>query len=264
LARSEVYKCGKMENRQQILAELSGISPFMAEMELKNPFTIPAGYFDILAAAIMEKIQMGDVLMPSLVNTNAYQVPLGYFEGLPGDIISKIKQATASANEVRAELEEIAPLLNTVSRQEVYSVPVGYFGQTNFISSALPEKKTATIVHMKKARRWMQYAAAALVAGVLVTGAFLYTDTNSYVGYEKYDHLDVPSELNKVSEDELVTYLNNPEHFVVTAPESTITANEDALSDVKNNLQQLSDEELDQYLKENTEPAEVTAPAKNS
>jgi len=264
LARSEVYKCGKMENRQQILAELNGISPFMAEMELKNPFTVPVGYFDVLAAAIIQKIQIEDMVMPGLVNTNAYQVPLGYFEGLPSDILSKIKQATASANEVRAELEEVAPLLNTISRQEVYNVPAGYFDQTNFIPSSLNEKKEAKIVRLKTARRWMQYAAVAVVAGVLVTGAFLYTDTNSYLEYEKYDHLDVPSELNKVSEDELVKYLDNPEHFVISSPESTISAGEAVLSDVKNNLQQLSDEELDQYLKENAEPAEVAVPVKNN
>ena len=249
-----------MENRQQIVTELSSISPFMAEMELKNPFTIPSGYFNSLTAAIMEEIQMEDMLMPGLVNTNRYQVPSDYFKGLPANILSKIK----AADEVRAELEETAPLLNTISRQEVYRVPVGYFDKTNFVSLAVNEKKETTIVRLKTARRWMQYAAAAVVAGVLITGAFLYTDTNHYREYEKYDHLDVPSELNKLSDDELVKYLNNTEHLVVSAPESTISAPEEALRDVKNNLQQLSDEELDQYLKENAEPAEVAVPAKNN
>ena len=251
-----------MENRHQISAEINGISPFMATMEFINPFTIPAGYFETLPPVILEKIQMKDRLLPRLENTNAYQVPLGYFEELPGNILSGIKQAAAAANEVRAELEEIVPLLNTISKQEVYSVPAGYFNQTNFVSSVLNKKKEAKIVRLKMARRWMQFAAAAVVTGVLVTGAFLYTDNNSYTGYEKYDHLDLPAALNKVSENDLVTYLNNPDHFVSTAPELTVSTGEEGMNNMKNNLHLLSDEELDQYLKENAENTELTVPAK--
>lgn len=258
-----VNKCGKMENRHQISAELNGISPFMAEMELINPFAIPAGYFETLPRAIIEKILREEVLIPGFANNNAYQVTMGYFEGLPGNILSKIKQIAATKNEVRAELEGIAPLLNTVIKKEVFSVPAGYFDQANFVSSAVNEKKEAKIVHLKITRRWMQYAAVAMVAGVLVTNAFLFTDTNSYLEYAKYDRLDLPSELNKVSEDELVKYLNYPEHFVIATPGSTISESEEALSDVKNNLHLLSDEELDKYLKESAETSYAPVSEKN-
>lgn len=259
-----VNKCDKMEERQQILAELSSISPFMERIELINPFTVPAGYFDVLANAIIKRIHAADDLMPALVNTNAYQVPSGYFDGLANDILSKVKQPNTTSNEIKAELEEIAPLLNMISKEEIYNVPIGYFEQGQCISSVVRQKKEAGVVRLKTARRWMQYAAAAVVAGILVTGAFLFTDNNSYLEYEKFNHLDVSSGLNKVSEDELVKYLNSPEHYVATTPESTISAGEETLSDVKTNIQLLSDEELDQYLKENTELAETAAPVKNN
>ena len=264
MPRFRVNKCGKMEDRQQILADLSGISPFMAEMELINPFTVPAGYFDVLATAIIKRIHAEDELMPGLANTNAYQVPSGYFDGLANYILSKVKQPNVTSNEVSTELEKIAPLLNTISKEEIYRVPAGYFEQPQFISSVISQKKQAGVVRLKTARRWMQYAAAAVVAGILVTGAFLFTDNNSYLEYEKFNHLDVSSGLNKVSEDELVKYLNSPEHYVATTPESTISAGEETLSDVKTNIQLLSDEELDQYLKENTEPAETASPVKHN
>ena len=58
-------------------------------------------------------------------------------------------------------------------------------------------------------------------------------------------------------------YLNNPEH-ATAAPAATQLASEDELADVKNNIQQLTDEELSQYLKDNAEPFEAVASEKDN
>jgi len=145
-------------------------------------------------------------------------------------------------------------LLNTVSRAEVYTVPVGYFAGMDLSFSAKNVKKEGKVITLRIARKWMQYAAAAVMAGVLVTGAFLYTDT-------KNDLPDVSFELNKVSDIELVQYLDNPEHFVA-APAATSLASEAELVEVKNNIQKVSDEELNQYLRENAESFDVVASEK--
>jgi hypothetical protein len=120
------------------------------------------------------------------------------------------------------------------------------------LTAAMHAPKEAKVITLRIARKWMQFAAAAVMAGILVTGAFLFTDDRSGIEQTKNDIPDVSSEMNKVSEDELVTYLDNPEH-IVAAPAATSLATEAELADVKNNLHQLSDEELNQYLKENAE-----------
>ncbi len=240
-----------MENRQEISAELKEISPLLAEMAPVNPYALPAGYFIELPSAIIEKIRIEAVLQGA--SGHAYQAPEGYFEGLAGNILAKIQQQPGAASEVRAELEAVAPFLNTLGKQTLYTVPQGYFEQADFATTARNKQKEGGIFNLKMAGRWMQYAAAALVAGVLVTGAFLYSDKNEYAEYEKYTHLDIPAELNKVSEEDLGKYLDNHEHFV-TAPEITAPAAQE-VADENEPIQALSDEELGQYLKQNAEPA---------
>jgi hypothetical protein len=137
-----------------------------------------------------------------------------------------------------AELETVAPLLNTIGRGNVYAIPAGYFEQLD----PVPARQEAKIVPFRKARRWMQYAAAAMISGILVTGAFLYTDTGNDLTGEK---MDVPAELNKVSAGELSSYLDNPDPAQVAVNDIT--------TDEKNNIKAVSDEELDQYLAEHAD-----------
>lgn len=248
-----------MENRQDILQEMKDISPLIAEIQPVNPFTVPAGYFTVLPGAILEKVKIESLLSNATADT--FGVPEGYFDELAGNILSKIKRAQT---EIRAELDEVAPLLNTISRREVFSVPAGYFEQTDFAFAARNVKKEAKLISMRKANRWMQYMAAAMMTALLITGAFMFTDSNSYLENEKkYEHLDISSELNKVSEDELVTYVNNPEH-AAAAPATTQLASDAELADVKDHIQSVSDEELNQYLKENTEPFDTGASEKDN
>ena len=240
-----------MENRQEISVELKEISPYLAKMAPINPYALPMGYFTELPSAIMEKIRIEVVLQGG--SGQAYQAPEGYFEGLSENILAKIQQQPGASSEVRAELEAVAPFLNTLGKQPLYTVPPGYFEQADFATTARNKQKEGGIFKLKMAGRWMQYAAAALVAGVLVTGAFLYSDKNDYAEYEKFNRLDIPAELNKVSEEDLGKYLDNHEHFV-TAPEITAPAAQE-LADENEPIKALSDEELGQYLKQNAEPA---------
>jgi hypothetical protein len=250
-----VKACAIMENKKEILAELRSISPLIADIQGRNPFVVPEGYFSTLPDALFEKIRLESFLTNPSVN--AYEVPAGYFEELPEKVLSTIKSDIA-VTAITEELDEVAPFLNTINRKEIYTVPAGYFAEADFSTAVQTVKNETKVVRF--ARRGMQYAAAALIAGILVTGAFLYTESN-HTNAEKNEYLDVSSGLNTVSEMELVTYLDNPEHFVA-APAATSLASETDLVDVKNNIQRLSDEELTQYLKENAEPFETVVSEK--
>lgn len=242
-----------MEKRQEIVQELLEICPQIADLQPVNLYAVPEGYFEGLSAFVAEKIRIEAVLPHEMVHT--YGVPDGYFDGLAGNILSKIKSGN---HEIRAELDEVAPLLNTISKANVYAVPAAYFAETDFTVAVKTNKSETRIITMRRANRWMQYMAAAMMTGILVTGAFLFTDNKTNIEGEQNERLDISSELNKLSADELVTYSNNPEH-AIAAPATTMLASEAELVDIQKNIRQLSDEELNQYLKENSGPFDTVA-----
>lgn len=239
-----------MENRKTIIAELQAVAPLVAETSPVKLYTVPEGYFASFPAIMAEKIRLEQMLAQAAAPV--YEVPDGYFTALPEEVLSLIQTSHA----VRTELDEVAPLLNTIDKETPYQVPETYFAQADFARLARYQQPKAKIVSLRLARRWMQYAAAALVTGVLVTGAFLYTDNPANIEESAYKAVDLSSELNKLSETELANYLDNPEHAAV-ANTTTVLTSEEILTDVKNNLQQVSDEELKQYLTDNAENYEV-------
>ena len=64
---------------------------------------------------------------------------------------------------ISEELEQIAPLLNKVSKKPVQLVPAGYFEQLNFQKP----NTAAPLVKMNKSRNVFRWAAAAVVTGIL-------------------------------------------------------------------------------------------------
>jgi hypothetical protein len=60
-----------------------------------------------------------------------YSVPAGYFEGLTNDVLARIRaNANGEVNavgEAKAELQNLSPLLSSISREMPYSVPAGFF-----------------------------------------------------------------------------------------------------------------------------------------
>ncbi|HEY1019862.1 MAG TPA: hypothetical protein VGE25_12730 [Sediminibacterium sp.] len=239
-----------MENRKIIITELQAVAPLIAAISQAKLYTVPEGYFASFPSVLTEKIRVEEMLAQATVPV--YEVPDGYFASLPGEILSRIH----TNHSVREELDEVAPLLNTIDKETPYQVPATYFAQADFARLARYQQPQARIVSLRLARKWVQYAAAALVTGVLVTGAFLYTDNPANIEETTHKTVDLSSELNKVSETELANYLDNPEHAAVANTVTTLTS-EEILADVKNNLQQVSDEELKQYLTDNAEGYEV-------
>jgi len=239
-----------MENRKIIITELQAVAPLIAAISQAKLYTVPEGYFASFPSVLTEKIRVEEMLAQA--TAPVYEVPDGYFASLPGEILSRIH----TNHSVREELDEVAPLLNTIDKETPYQVPATYFAQADFARLARYQQPQARIVSLRLARKWVQYAAAALVTGVLVTGAFLYTDNPANIEETTHKTVDLSSELNKVSETELANYLDNPEHAAVANTVTTLTS-EEILADVKNNLQQVSDEELKQYLTDNAEGYEV-------
>jgi len=224
-----------MQKNGTIWNELNETSPLLTSIGNKTPYSVPTGYFNSLSDEIANRIKIEEVrLSPN--TKKPYTVPENYFEGLAASILAKIKQQPiiATHSEVYEELEEIAPLLNTINKEIPFAIPVEYFNRLNIIA---PKAKVITL-NSRHIRKWMSYTAAAMIAGMLVTGAYLYT--------ERPAKMDLGKEVQNLSNEELLNSMDNSVQYGAT---DNVTTTD--LPDVKESLQSVSDEELQQYFKDN-------------
>ncbi|QLG43944.1 hypothetical protein [Costertonia aggregata] len=63
----------------------------MNNIDKKNPFKTPKGYFDSFQARLMDKLVQEE---PNVPKNDGFQVPEGYFENLGNDIGQKLKNET--------------------------------------------------------------------------------------------------------------------------------------------------------------------------
>lgn len=150
--------------------------------------------------------------------------------------------------DIAQELEEIAPLLNRISKKPVQTVPAGYFEQLNFqkLGTAAP------VVSMKKAASWYRWAAAAVVTGILVLGGLQLMNASqkpleSEVGmnYAELTSLNVTDWVQQMPNESIDEYLqsanalagseNSLHHYTVDGVTGTT-------------VDEISDEELQLYL----------------
>jgi hypothetical protein len=171
-----------------------------------------------------------------------FSVDAQYFESLPEILL---EQAQFADNHIISNLP--------------YQIPPNYFDQlsTQLLNRIAAEttveapiqKTTAKIVRFNQVKRWMSYAAAAILAGILITNAFLFTDKPNYSEYEKYRTLDIPSTLDLVSDADLNNYIQNNSH--TNGVEEMVVSESQALPNLSENMELLSNENLDAYLQEN-------------
>jgi len=222
-----------MEKTGFIQEELKANTPILASIRKLDVYTVPSGYFEHLATDIRARIN--EAILFAAPNSNIFHVPQGYFETLSDTVISSIE---TKENEIFAELENIAPSLNDISKKNVYSIPSKYFENLVVTEN---NKRTAKVISFSNTRKWVSYAAAVIIAGVLVSGGFFYNYHNS----PSY----IIKEIKKVSDEELNNYVTD---HVVALSDEGVEMRGDA-KHVQESLKLTSDEELQQYLNENTE-----------
>lgn len=171
-----------------------------------------------------------------------YKVDAEYFENLPEILLEQVLFADTNT-------PSIAP----------YQVPPNYFdGLSTQLLNRIAADTTietpiqitpAKVIGFNQAKKWMSYAAAAILVGILITNAFLFTDKPNYSEYEKYSTLDIPSTLNLVSDADLTNYIQSNSH--VNGIEEMVVSENEVLPNLSENIDLLSNQNLDTYLQEN-------------
>ena len=230
-----------MENSIDILNELKELSPVVAAIEKVNVFTVPDGYFVHLSADILMGIENGLTNNDSSVSSVA-DVPNGYFDSLPTTILSKIK--ALDAEDAAVEIKALSPMLYSIQNENVFEVPKSYFENLSddVLNKLKPQAKVVTL--QRRASAFLKYAVAAVFTGAMVLGVL------KFAGGDKENTLpdyvtaglqvqDVDQELAKISDDEIVKFLEAGGTDVKTAfvvnsiDENELPSQEDYLLDEK-------------------------------
>jgi hypothetical protein len=215
---------------------------------------LPDGYFDTLADAILNKIKTQDNAAEELENLspvlhnlpqqNVFTVPEGYFEALPSAVLGSISTIGDSD-------AELSPALLDIRNKNVFTVPEGYFESLadQIIHTTQPVQ--AKIISMRsRTSSFLRYAVAAVFTGVIALGVYQFTANETKVLPDFYANAqqikDVDAELAKVSDDDIIKYLQaNGENIDAQTLASNIT-NESELPEQVDYL--TDDKALDKFL----------------
>lgn len=235
-----------MENRTDILNELSELSPVIAGIEKINVFTVPAGYFENLSSGILAGIATEENVSDlSFSDFTTNDVPQGYFDTLADTILGKIK--AKNAENVSDELRALSPMLYSIQGENVFEVPQGYFtGLAETILTRVKPQQTKVVAISRRSNTFIKYAIAAAFTGVMALGVFKFTNNNKTnvdpivaLGDKIARENRFDEELEKVDDADIVKFLEANGSDVKAAlvansvDENELPSQEDYLMDEK-------------------------------
>lgn len=152
-----------------------------------NPYSVPEGYFDGLSP-----------ILAVLKDRNPYLVPAGYFNALADEISSKTREQRELSHSMVAAGADAA---DSNGRLELSEEDNG--------------RSKARVIGLGKRMSWMKYAAAAVVAGLIVTVGWLRwhpaspsaTQTQLAAVVPSATPAEIIKNLSRVSDAELQNYL---------------------------------------------------------
>lgn len=235
-----------MQENKTILQEISGIAPSLAHLRNLNPYAVPDGYFDSLSDEVLTAI----TLFTLSAGKSAYTVPDGYFDGLADTILTTIKAHESEESEVNRELNHFAPLLTTISKANVYSLPDDYFVTFSSNLSELQEEKAApaeVVSITSNIRKLLHYAVAASVMLVITGTSYLYLKHN----IKNNNAPSIEQRLATLNEDDILSYLKYDHQADDILPASNLQDNT-----IQTLLMDTPDEEIQNYLIDDNETDE--------
>lgn len=230
-----------------ILQELQELNSSLAPDTPAMGYQVPEGYFESLAAQILQRIRAMEAITPAeeleqlspllagISKQLPYTVPEGYFASLEPSI------AFYEDKSAEEELEQISPLLGSLSKQHPFTVPEGYFEKP--LLPVMEEKKEAPVVRIAP-RKWFGYAIAASVTAIITLSAVLWLSPKSTPGANKQPYAWIEKNMKKVSTEDISKFVELTDE---TMPD---IAKASARADIQGLLKNVSDKEIQDFLKD--------------
>lgn len=197
-----------MEKNNDILHELKEISPILADISRLNIQTVPDGYFDNLEIKICINSLLHQNVAKEYFIKEKPGVPEKYFEHLSDSILTRIKYDN------NPEQQKSFPLLDSLRDINVFKVPDNYFDNlSKQIVGKITGKENARVVSIA-ANKWWKYAAAAMIAGLILMSVFYIfnSEDNQVSQYlassQKYQtSAQIAAGITSLKDDDIVKYL---------------------------------------------------------
>ena len=266
-----------MPRNAEILKELAEISPAVANLDPSLPYQVPTGYFEGLADQILSIVRFSEIIdaaeelklispvLQDISRSMPNFVPAGYFNGIADDFFSRLIETKPES--VDEEIKAISPLLGELRKKQVFEIPEGYFNQVqDAINLSREEDNKPEIIPIFSRKSWLRYAAAAVIISFITGGVWLFIKQNSNPQTDtaiaktndkpRVNDSTLRSALPMVSDDALAAYLDNEEQAIGPIVTDEDYGNSMAIlnadeSDFNFLLHDISDDEIQQYLKEN-------------
>jgi hypothetical protein len=185
----------------------------------ENQYLAPKNYFNSFCNRLYIKISSQ---LPT------YTLPSNYFTNLPQAILNKAKQQQ-TANE-----DNLSPLLLSLQHKNPYLVANTYFKDTSIVSKSKTNNKQ---LYFKP----FYYISAAVLLGLLGVGLFWVTNKN--VNNSQLNMANVPAEVSKLNDTELLAALDVLKNNLLETNYNTAINSP--------NLSSVTDEELEKFELEN-------------
>ena len=240
-----------MTHRKDILGELDELQSSIGAAGHPG-YQVPEGYFEGFAADMLKRIKAMEAATPGeeletlspLLNSIPKKTPFT----VPGDYFNSLSESLIKAGSAESDItgqEALSPILRDLKHKTTYSVPAGYFEDlpARILQGVKHSDREAKVVSINNSRRWLRYAAAAVVvAFVSLLGFFMFgknevdPETKSIVWVEK--------NLKKVSTDDISEFVE-----LATSEKPDLTKM-DSRDDIKDLLMDVSDKEIQDFLTE--------------
>ena len=238
-----------MEKNDYILQELMEISDYMTNISKTNVYSVSPTYFDDLSEEITRKIMLNKERAYNFPPaSNPYVIPEDYFTNLPGLIFQNVVNHH-QLNGVIKEMEAIAPLLNTIDKKQLYSIPPDFFDKMQIPFPEMRKRETK-VVSGNKWKILLRLSAAAVVTSLLAIGVYTITGRE----FNTTRNRNARNEVKNLSNEEIVNFLknNSSENFTSAFGEKSKHQNA-----IKSSLKKISDTEIQRFLKETGESDEI-------
>lgn len=242
-----------MKNDKNIIDELKKISSLIMQMKKNEAYSVPPLYFDNLSSEIIDRITSLNKERAYYFGSFAsYSIPHSYFKNLPDIILKRVGIDQKQHTGVLEEMEEISPLLNTISKKPVYDIPPNFFD--NIVWSSLQSQpQKAKIVSISKWPKVLKYTAAAVIIPFLAISVFNLSGKDFVIF--RSNHNKAKNQVKNLSKEEIVNFLkNSPSSENAFSTSQNTSINED---EIKSSLKQISDKEIHHFLKETGELDEI-------
>lgn len=205
-----------------------------------DTYKVPNAYFEELADSVLLKIHS---------KNSTFTIPEAYFDGLAASILAKIKNQEVR-NNANSEIKEFAPILASLQQKQVYKAPDNYF---NNLSINIPVSSKAKVVQLKTRYTFIKYAAAAVIIFVIAFGGLLnyQQSQQSLALYKQVKQINVEKSINLISDNDLNTIVDEEQLLAYHSTYTNTSLPWKNLDNLGEEMQYVSDEEIDAYFKEN-------------